>query len=347
MLTAKQNMIECIKGGNPDRFVNQYEGISLLFHPFLMFANPLVQKGQMNVKNAWGVYNSFPGGTPGSFPVHTPDKIVIKDIEHWQDYVHAPSLDFTDEQWGICKGMYDAVDGEKSMKATFIAPGLFEQCHHLGEIVQTLLNLYEYPDEMHDLIKYLTEFELKMAEGICEHLHPEAIFHHDDWGSQKSTFMSVGMFEEFYVEPYKEIYGYYKDHGVKYIFHHSDSYAATFVPDMIEMGIDVWQGAFSTNDIPALLEKYGNKITFMGGIENHLVDFEGWTEENCAKHTIGIMEQCGMKNFIPCIAQGGPGSVYPGVYQCMWDIIDKYNVEHFGCTQEEIEANRLPINVMF
>lgn len=34
MLTAKQNMIECMKpGGNPDRFVNQYEAIQLLFTP--------------------------------------------------------------------------------------------------------------------------------------------------------------------------------------------------------------------------------------------------------------------------------------------------------------------------
>ena len=43
MLTAKQNMIECMKGskGNPDRFVNQYEAIQLLFHPFLL-ANPLL-----------------------------------------------------------------------------------------------------------------------------------------------------------------------------------------------------------------------------------------------------------------------------------------------------------------
>ena len=66
MLTAKQNMIECIKGGNPDRFVNQYEAIQLLFHPF-MFASPLLQEGQENVKNAWGVTQSFPKGTR-SFP---------------------------------------------------------------------------------------------------------------------------------------------------------------------------------------------------------------------------------------------------------------------------------------
>ena len=29
MLTPKQNMLEVIKGGNPDRFVNQYEAVLL------------------------------------------------------------------------------------------------------------------------------------------------------------------------------------------------------------------------------------------------------------------------------------------------------------------------------
>lgn len=53
MLTPKQNMLEVIKGGNPDRFVNQYEAVQLLFHPF-MFTNPLLQPGQENVVNAWG-----------------------------------------------------------------------------------------------------------------------------------------------------------------------------------------------------------------------------------------------------------------------------------------------------
>ena len=36
MLTAKENMREVIRGGNPDRFVNQFEAIALLFHPYLM-----------------------------------------------------------------------------------------------------------------------------------------------------------------------------------------------------------------------------------------------------------------------------------------------------------------------
>ena len=34
MLTKKQNLIETMKGGNPDRFVNQYEAFYISFHPF-------------------------------------------------------------------------------------------------------------------------------------------------------------------------------------------------------------------------------------------------------------------------------------------------------------------------
>ena len=98
-------MRQVILGGNPDRYVNQYEALALLFHPFLL-ATPLLKKGDMNVVNAWGVTNSFPDYVPGAFPVHTPDKIVVKDIEHWRDYVHAPSLKFPDELWNVCKGMY-------------------------------------------------------------------------------------------------------------------------------------------------------------------------------------------------------------------------------------------------
>lgn len=345
MLTAKQNMIECMKGGNPDRYVNQYEAIQLLFHPYLLTSNSLLSEGQDNIKDSWGITRSFPKGTPGAFPVHTPDKIVVKDIEHWKDYVHAPSLDFSQEQWDQCKATYDAVDANKAFKATFIAPGIFEMTHYLCEIVNALTYYIEYEDEMHDMIKYLTEWELKMAEGICSNLHPDMLFHHDDWGSHDSTFMSPGMFEEFLLEPYKEIYGYYKSHGVEYIVHHSDSYAATLVPYMIEMGIDVYQGCMETNHVDELLKKYGDKISFMGCIENGDVDKEDWTDEKCEAEVRRVCETYGMKHFIPCIAQGGPGSVYPGVYQSLTNAIDKLNKEKFGI--ENPDSARLPLQILF
>ena len=344
MLTAKQNMQECIRGGNPERFVNQYEAIKLLFHPYFLHAGS-VSKGDINVVNAWGVTNSFPENVPGGFPVHTADKIVIKDIEHWRDYVKAPPLKFTDEEWGMFKGMYDAVDGTQAYKAPFVAPGLFEHTHHLSEISNALTYYLTDPDEMHELIDYLTEWELELAEGICKNLKPDAIFHHDDWGSEKSTFMSPDMFADFFVEPYKKIYGYYHDHGVELVIHHADSYAATLVPYMIEMGIDIWQGCMESNNLPELVKKYGGQITFMGGIDNKSVDFTGWTQEDCRKAARRACESCGSKYFIPCITQGGPGSVFEGTYMALTEEIDKYSEEVFGIKAADI--TRLPIELMF
>ncbi|MDR0469108.1 MAG: uroporphyrinogen decarboxylase [Peptococcaceae bacterium] len=345
MLNAKQNLQEVIRGGNPVRFVNQYEALSLLFHPFMMFSSAMVKKGGPDAVNAWGVTNSFPAHVPGMFPVHTPDKIVIKDIEHWRDYVKAPSLDFTDEQWGIAKGYYDAVDGAQAYKAVFVAPGLFEQTHHLSEISNALTYYITNPDEMHDLIAYLTEWELSLAEGICKNLKPDAVFHHDDWGTEKSTFLNPTMFAEFFLEPYKQIYGYYHDHGVELVIHHSDSYAATLVPYMIEMGIDIWQGCMESNNVPELVKKYGGKISFMGGIDNKSVDFAGWTQEDARKAVKKACDACGSKFFIPCITQGGPGSLYEGTYMALVEEIDKYSQEVFGIKESDIV--RLPMNTMF
>jgi len=346
MLTAKENLLECIRGGNPDRFVNQYEFIKLRMNPSGLHSKR-PKKGEADCQNAWGVTYSFPENVPAGFPVHTQEKVVIKDIENWKEYVHAPSLDFPEEEWAMFKEQYDAIDGTKALKAAFVAPGLFEQCHHLGEISATLMNLAMYPDEMHDLIQYLTEYELRLAELICDKLHPDTLFHHDDWGGQTSTFMSPAMFEDFFVGPYKEIYGYYHSHGVDLVIHHSDSYAATFVPSMIDMGIDIWQGCFSTNNLPELIKKYGGKISFMGGIENMLVDYEGWNREAIHDVVYRTLDECGNKYFIPCIAQGGPGSVYKGVYATMGEEIDRYNVEKFGHSLDEIKASRLEEEIMF
>lgn len=347
MLTAKENMRQSIIGGTPDRFVNQYEAIKLMFHPQLMHNGGAPTKGIVNTPNAWGVTMSWPENVPGAFPVHTADKIVIKDIEHWQDYVKAPALDFPQEEWDQFAAMYAGVDHEKAFTASFFAPGLFEQVHYLCSMTDALEYYLTYPDEIHDLIKYITEWELKVAEQLCSKLHPEIMFHHDDWGSGTNSFLRPSMFQDFFLDAYKEIYGYYHDHGVEFIVHHSDSYGANIVDTMIEMGIDVWQGCMEVNDVPALVKKYGGKIAFMGDIDNKSVDFTEWSDANNKDVIYRTLDRNTPKFFIPCIVQGGPGSVFPGVYASLCKYIDQYNEEKFGTPVAEIEKMRLPHDIMF
>ena len=328
MLSVKQNFLETIHGGNPDRFVKQFEYLKMVGNPFRNH-NPSPKKGEYDVVNAWGITRSYPANTPGSFPVHTPEKVVIKDIRRWRDYVHAPSVKWAEAEWEPMIAAAEKIDRENYYASASVSPGIFEQCHHLGEIKNTLMNLVDYPDEMHDLIRYLTDFELRFADEICSHVHPNALFHHDDWGSQISTFMSPAMFDDFYLEPYKEVYGYYRSRGCEIVVHHSDSYAATLVPEMSEIGIDVWQGCMTTNNITELIKKYGGKISFMGGIDSADVDRPDWTPEMCAKAVRKACTTYGKHYFIPNASIGFAGSTFPGVYQALDEEIDKMSKELF------------------
>ena len=328
MLTKRQNLLETIRGGNPDRYVNQFEALAIVGNPYSA-TNPAPKPGEVNIVNAWGVTRSWPAGTPGPFPVHTGDKIVCPDVTEWKEKVHAPNVVFSDEDWAPFVAQAEKVDRNEQFVTHYVAPGVFEQCHYLMEIQNCLINFYEEPEAMHELIDYITEWELKYAEEVCKHLKPDALFHHDDWGTQMSTFLSPAMFEEFYLPAYKKIYGYYKEHGVQVIIHHSDSYAATLVPYMIDMGIDIWQGVMRSNNIPELIQKYGGQITFMGGVDSALVDYPGWTRDVVEKEVRSICEACGTKFFIPNTSQGGAMSTYPGVYEAVAEEIDKMSKELF------------------
>ena len=326
-LTPRENLIEVMKGGKPERFVKQYEAFNIPFRNLASYRwrnNP--RPGEINKVNNWGVTVSWAEGQPGAFPVHTPDKIVCKDIEEWQDYVTAPDpYTIPEAEWEKDQEVWEQIDRKEQFAMAFVAPGVFEQCHYLCEIQNVLIAFYECPDELKDLIKYITEWELKLAEVICDHLHPDGVFHHDDWGTQINTFTDPDMFAEFFLDPYKEIYGYYKSRGVELIAHHSDSYAETLVPYMIEMGIDVWQGVMNTNDIPGMIEKYGKDITFMGGIDSASVDYEGWTREEIAKQVKRTCDENGPLYFIPSLSQGLPISTFPGVYDTTQEEIEKYS----------------------
>ena len=111
--------------------------------------------------------------------------------------------------------------------------------------------------------------------------------------------------------------------------HHSDSYAANLVPAMIDIGIDIWQGCSTTNNVPELIKQYGGKISFMGNIDSGVVDKENWSMEQIMAETRRACETCGKHYFIPNTTVGGPTSTFPGVYEAVSQCIHKMSEEMF------------------
>lgn len=325
MLTRRQNLLETITGGKPDRFVNQYEFMELIMEA----PRDDRPKPGGTRKSKWGITFVWPEGQLGVFPLHDAEHKVLKDITKWREYVHAPEIDTSETVWAAAVEHANRVDRNERYVTGIYLSGVFEMTHHLMGMTDAMMAFYENPEAMHELIDYITEYELAYAKVLVEKIHPDCIFHHDDWGGQKNSFVSPAMFEEFFVPAYKKIYGFYKANGVELIVHHSDSYAANLVPYMIEMGIDIWQGVMTTNNTPELIKKYGGQISFMGDIDSGVVDFPDWTPEIVARETERACRNCGKLYFIPNLTQGLNVSSFPGVYEEVSRVIDQLSREMF------------------
>ena len=170
-----------------------------------------------------------------------------------------------------------------------------------------------------------------MPQQIIKRIKPDALFHHDDWGSQIASLISPQMFEEFFLEPYKKAYGFWKDNGVELIVHHSDSYAANLVPYMIDMGIDIWQGVMTTNNTPRAHQTI-RRADFLHG-RTRLRRPPGRQGLGCQddRRTCGKGVPDLRKSTIssPCLTQGLNFSSFPGVYEATSEAIERMSKKMF------------------
>ena len=333
MMTQKERFLALLHGEPVDGFVNQYGAVQLLLGNPLSWIDTPPARGGRKV-SGWGITYDWPEREPGPIPMTDEEHVLIKDIEDWREYVKAPDLSTKDSDWDDFRARTRAVDEKEQFRAAFFAPGTFEYTHSMLSFEDSLCNLLVYPDEMHELIDYITDWRCTYMEEVLKHV-PEVdmVFCHDDWGSKNSTFMSPEVFREFYVPAYKKLYGVAKDHGCL-VVHHSDSYCTTLVDDMIEIGIDCWEGCLPSNDIPAIQKKIEDeKLNFIiwGGMDSGVFDRDDSTEEEIRKHVADtIAKYHAGGHWIPSVNDGMPLILHQQNYDIITDEIKKQEKKYFS-----------------
>lgn len=328
MLTPRQNFIETITGGTPDRFVKQFEALSFTVDPITMGILRILQPGETFV-DGWGVTWIFPDNVPGQFPLQDEEHLVLKDISQWRDVIKAPRYKYSEEEWAPYMDMISKIDRKQTLVTSMLVPGLFENLHMFMGMEEAFMAYYTDPEYVHEIIDFCLDFNLKALEELCNHVHPDVLFLGDDLGGRYKTFLSAQMMEEFYLEPFTKLHQFAKEHGVKYIVRHSDSYCANLIPLFIKSGVDVYQAALSSNNVPELVKQYGGQISFMGDLDNQKLDVIDWTPELIHNEVRRACTENGKLYFIPCLCSGGPGSIYPGVAECIDEAIDEMSKEMF------------------
>lgn len=327
-MNAKDNFLETLRWGNPEALVNEWEPFTLVIDP-LMPLTRVAQPGK-RVVDQWGVTIFMSEDEPGAMPITTDDLKAIKDITRWKEDIKSPNITDVELDWTDALKSQDEVRANGELSTTIMATGLFEQSHFLMGFEDALVNLLTEPDDMHDLLDYITDYKLTYCKQIVENLKPDVVLFHDDWGSKENLFMPVSTWREFFKPRYQKIYSYLKENGI-IIMHHADSVCEPIVEDMIELGIDIWQGVIPQNDIPSIQKVTKGKMLLMGGIDAQAIDFKDYDEEAIrAEVRRACDEYVPGGGFIPCLTYGGEGSIYPGVNDIIMDEIAKISPKYFS-----------------
>ncbi|MGI6705805.1 MAG: uroporphyrinogen decarboxylase family protein [Clostridia bacterium] len=173
---------------------------------------------------------------------------------------------------------YDATDLVKHLEAHqefFVCGGINSAIfhHYLGICGQenALCFLKTQPDVAKAIIRRITDFWVGYLKKVLESCHGliDMIENCNDFGTQRSTFISPEDFREFFKPELQRLYDTAKAYGVLYM-QHSCGAIEPIISDFIEMGADILnpiQVQASGMDMENLVTKYKGKITFYGGID--------------------------------------------------------------------------------
>ncbi|SHI18282.1 Uroporphyrinogen decarboxylase (URO-D) [Sporobacter termitidis DSM 10068] len=325
-MTPKENYLRLIKGDNPQYLCHNNVYSQGMFPDALAQNNKYPKPGE-SCLDAWGVQYSWPLGEPGGIPVVTEENKVIKDITKWDKYLNVPWPSKLQLDWTDCDRRAAEFDRDNYLLLGFCFTGLFELTHNLMGFEDALMAYVEEPEAMGELLDVLVEYKLEYLKLLIDHVHPDMIHIHDDWGSKKNLFMSPQTWRSVLKPRWARIYDYMHSRGVL-VQHHADCVCAPIVEDMAEIGVDVWQGIIPQNDIKDVQKRLNGRMALQGGLDCTPFDYgSGWNEAEVRRLVRRVCDDyVPAGRFAPEVPNGAP--LTPGIDDIIVDEMNTYG-EHF------------------
>lgn len=252
----------------------------------------------------------------------------VTSREKWEEL--KPLLAYDDKRllWD-----YDWNNGEKYKKAreeekfvTYDSPISYDI--FAGRITgpEILLPaMIEDPDWVRDMFETHIDLVIRCADEMMKRgMVFDAGFLYDDMGYRNGAFFSPKLYREIIMPVHKKACDYFHSREMKMMLH-SCGNILEFIPMLVEAGWDCIQPleAKAGMDVVALKKKYGDKLTFMGGIDVRLMALDDLSEiEEEIKNKIGFAKKGG--GYIYCSDHSVPDDVSFANYRKVMDFVLKY-----------------------
>ena len=150
--------------------------------------------------------------------------------------------------------------------------GLFGTARDLMGVEELLVNFYDEPELIHDIMDYLTDFWLAIYQKALSYVQIDHIHIWEDMSGKTGPLISPAMFKEFMMPNYKKIVAFAKANNIPVVSVDTDGNMDVMMPLLEESGInlvlpfEVQAGC----DITAIREQFPG-ICLHGGIDKNML----------------------------------------------------------------------------
>jgi hypothetical protein len=273
-MNQKENLLRAIRRDKP-------EWVPCGMESEIFLVLPVIECPARPGKDDWGVSWDYPEGG-GVFPLNK--DFVITDIERWHEQLKIPdieSYDWSKLELGFDRRPIDwqSVDRNEHLITGALNFGIFERTWLLLGMENAFVYLLTEPDFVKELANEIAEYNVRMVHKVYEVLRPDMIRYGDDWGNQRQLMMPPDVWRYIFKPAVKKVYDAIHEHGIM-VFQHSCGKIEDIFPDLLDMGMDVYDPCQPSNDLKKLKELYGKQVSFCGGLDSQgVLGYPGVTEE--------------------------------------------------------------------
>ena len=296
MLNVKENFLRALSGEVPE-YVPRYN-IFWGVRPSLLLGQRVNGVG----RDIFGVeWTSEGSAVDAALP--KPGDFILDDIRNWRDVIKFP--DFSDVDWeSMAAKDLKNVDPELPRGGGSAAQGFFQSVMAFMGFTEGLVACFEEPDEVKELINYLCDGYLGIADKFLQYYKPDYVSFGDDIAHERDTFVSLPMFRDIFEPVWRRYIKFFKDRGYLAV-HHNCGHFEAFLDDVVDMGFNAWDPAQSSNDLKAIKEKFGNKLMICGAFDSRpFLPHHDVTEEDCRMAVRALFDD---------LAPGGGYAFFGGV----------------------------------
>ena len=250
---------------------------------FVFEAKPFNANEQGGGPDMFGVEWEYIKSVGGSMV--RPGNPFMEDISEWREKIVWPDLDSWD--W---EGSAAINNGKFLKKENFnqmwFQTGFYERLIAFMEFEGAIMALFdeESQPEVHAFFDKLTDFYIELFKHVLKYFPDvNAVFFHDDWGSQKETFFSPSIAEEMIVPYMRRLTDFLHANGI-FCELHSCGNNYKQVPNYIKAGWDAWAPQLM-NDSYKIYDDFGDKIliaTFPQNIPEEIMKLATTDEQGAA-----------------------------------------------------------------